>query len=73
MILRHVMNHSDLTAIRDRMRRWLSAPAPCEISHEDPFNPCLPEDGDDGWLTCLTCFRRQQPALTAPPRTGDQT
>jgi hypothetical protein len=33
---------------------WLATPAPCGISHEDIYNPCLPEP-DDGRLWCVTC------------------
>jgi len=60
----------NLIAGRDFQRRWTAAPAPCGISHEDLYNPCLPED-DDGWLRCMTCGLSQRPAITTG--TGDST
>jgi hypothetical protein len=77
MILRTVMQYSDSLRIRDIVRRWLGAPAPCGISHEDPYNPCLPEEDHRG-LWCATCGLRQRPAITTgisgrPERSGDRS
>jgi hypothetical protein len=50
--------------ILERMRRnhqeWEEHPAPCGISHDDPYNPCLVERDARG-LLCVTCGLRQKP------------
>lgn len=48
-----------LERARQTLRRWLGTAAPCGISHEHPYNPCLPEEFD-GRLACLTCGLRQR-------------
>jgi hypothetical protein len=53
-----------LDEIRRNFRRWLGTVAPCEISHVDVFNPCLPEEFE-GRLLCVTCGLRQRLALEA--------
>jgi hypothetical protein len=49
---------------RRNYRRWLGTVAPCEISHVDAYNPCLPEEFE-GRLLCVTCGLRQRLELEA--------
>lgn len=60
--------------VRADFTRWNGSPAPCEIPYADPYQPCLPENDEDGRLTCLTCGLRQRLAITTgTTRSGDST
>jgi hypothetical protein len=58
------LTQEQIQRVRELIRRWEGVPAPCGISYADIYNPCLPEYDDDGWLVCVTCWRKQKPAIT---------
>lgn len=60
---------AQLVRIRQDYARWRTTPAPCGISHEDPFNPCLPQE-EEGRMSCLTCGERQQLQLAPTAATN---
>jgi hypothetical protein len=46
-----------LEQMRRNHREWEEQDAPCGISHDDPYNPCLVERDENG-LICITCGLR---------------
>lgn len=56
---------AQLARIRRDYFEWQSTPVPpCGIPHGHPYNPCLAERDDRGWLECVNCGQRLRPQLT---------
>lgn len=49
-----------LEEMRQNHAEWELKPAPCGISHDDPYNPCMPEKAAQRKLQCMTCGLRQE-------------
>lgn len=58
------MRPDQLEEVRRLFWQWRQFVAPCQISHVDVYNPCLPNRDDRG-LWCVTCGLRQRLALEA--------
>jgi hypothetical protein len=62
-----VLTPEQMEALRAVYQRWRQFPAPCGISHDDPYNPCLPEEVEPGRLACLTCYTWAAAGLGGTP------